>query len=78
MFRVEPKRFVSALREPEFWGARAPSRARFGAPAETSSTRQPVIFSKFEKVRDRDGAIASTRDACAPQSRASRASDSFD
>jgi hypothetical protein len=66
------------MREPEFWGAHTPSRARFGALAETLSTRQPVRFSKFAKVRDRDAAIASTRGACAPQSCANRALDNFD
>src|SRR5207245_5679020 len=42
-----------------FWGAHAPSRADFGALAE--------IFSESEKVRDREGAIASTRGGCAPR-----------
>jgi hypothetical protein len=69
---------VSAMCEPEFWGARAPWRARFGALAETSSTQQPIQFSMSEKVCDREGAIASTRGACAPQSCANHASDSFD
>jgi hypothetical protein len=41
------------------WGAHAPSRADVGALAE--------IFSEIVKVRDREGAIASTRGACAPQ-----------
>jgi hypothetical protein len=42
-----------------FWGAHAPSRADFGALAK--------IFSEIAKVRDRGGAIASTRGACAPR-----------
>jgi hypothetical protein len=42
-----------------FWGAHAPSRADFGALVE--------IFFESEKVRDREGAIASTRGARAPQ-----------
>jgi hypothetical protein len=40
------------------WGAHAPSRADFGALAE-------MILNPL-KVRDREGAIASTRGACAP------------
>jgi hypothetical protein len=39
-------------------GAHAPSRAGFGALAETISPR---------KIREREGAFASTRGACAPQ-----------
>lgn len=39
----------------ELWGAHAPLRAGFGALAETI----------FGKVRDREGAIARTRGACA-------------
>jgi len=42
-----------------FWGAHAPSRVDFGALAE--------IFSEIAKVRDRGGAIAGTRGACARQ-----------
>jgi len=41
------------------WGAHPPSGVDFGALAET--------FSFGEKVRDREGAITSTRDGCAPQ-----------
>jgi len=47
----------------DFWGAHARSRAHFGALAEMLwIDREP------RKVRDGDGAIASTRGACAPQS----------
>ncbi|OLE97622.1 MAG: hypothetical protein AUG75_06070 [Cyanobacteria bacterium 13_1_20CM_4_61_6] len=42
-------------------GAHAPSRIGFGAFAET------IFFLASGKVRDGDGAIASTRGACAPQ-----------
>ncbi len=56
------------MREPEIRGAHAPSRARFGALAETPSARQLVGSLESEKVRDREGAIASTRGACAPLS----------
>ena len=41
----------------EFWGAHAPSRVDFGA--------SPKSF--WERVCDREGAIASTRGGCAPQ-----------
>jgi hypothetical protein len=40
-------------------GAHAPSRADFGALAE-------IVFDP-QKVRDREGAIASARGACAPR-----------
>jgi hypothetical protein len=43
-----------------FWGAHAPSRVGFGTLAETI----------FRKVRDDEGVIASTRDACATQKNA--------
>ncbi|MBV9009914.1 MAG: excinuclease ABC subunit UvrA [Verrucomicrobia bacterium] len=43
----------------ELWGAHAPSRAGFGAPPKHLS---------LEEARDGEGAIASTRGACAPQS----------
>ncbi len=42
-----------------FWGVHAPSRADFGALAE--------IFSRMVKAGDCEGAIASTRGACAPR-----------
>ncbi len=42
----------------EFRGAHAPSRARFGAIAET-----------LGKVREGGGAFASTRGACAPRNK---------
>ncbi|PYM03000.1 MAG: hypothetical protein DMF13_05255 [Verrucomicrobia bacterium] len=41
-----------------FWGAHAPSRAHCGASPQCSEKR---------KVCDGEGAIASTRGACAPQ-----------
>jgi hypothetical protein len=51
----------------EFCGAQVPSRASFGALAETPSTRQAVRLSKWEKVRSREAAIASTRGLRGPQ-----------
>jgi predicted HAD superfamily Cof-like phosphohydrolase len=51
-------------RRQEFWGAHAPSRADFGALAEIFFQ---LISTAAGKVRDREGAIASTRGACAPQ-----------
>jgi hypothetical protein len=50
---------------PRFWGARAPSRAHFGALAEIASVG-PMRSARV-KVRDHEGVIASTRGACAPQ-----------
>ena len=47
-----------------FRGAHAPSRADLGALAEITLEIGP---SGSEKVRDREGAITSTRGACAPQ-----------
>src|SRR6266403_1994746 len=58
-FFLKERRFET--RGFRIWGAHAPSRAGFGALAET-------IFPKAEQVRDGEGAIASTRGACAPQS----------
>ena len=46
------------------WGAHAPSRAVFGALAETFV---PRIINATGKVRDHEGVIASTRGACAPK-----------
>jgi len=46
-----------------FWGAHAPSRASFGALAETLV---PPVSTARGKVRDHEGVIASTRGACAP------------
>ncbi|PYV51232.1 MAG: hypothetical protein DMG96_16420 [Acidobacteria bacterium] len=46
-----------------FWGAHAPSRAVFGALAETSV---PAVSTARGRVRDHEGVIASTRGACAP------------
>jgi len=46
----------------DFWGAHAPSRAHFGALAEML-----WIDRELGKVRNGEGAIASTRGACAPQ-----------
>jgi len=52
---------MSVKRHVFVWGAHAPSRVDFGALAET--------FFMALKVRDREGAIASTRGACAPRRR---------
>ncbi|MFL6552969.1 MAG: hypothetical protein ACJ8LV_06350, partial [Chthoniobacterales bacterium] len=41
------------------------SRAHFGALAEMRSLQ--LKYSESQKVRDREGAIASTRGACAPR-----------
>ena len=46
------------LRVVPFREAHAPSRAGFGAVAETLS------LIPFQKVRDRDGAVTSTRGGC--------------
>jgi len=46
-----------------FWGAHAPSRATFGALAETLALR---VTTARGKVRDHEGVIASRRGACAP------------
>jgi hypothetical protein len=55
-----------AMRAPTvFWGAHAPSRAHFGALAEMLRDTS----NRARKVRDDEGAVASTRGACAPQSR---------
>ena len=51
------------VRETLHWGAHAPSRAGFGALAETNFEAL-----RKDKVRDDEGVIASTRGACAPQS----------
>ena len=51
-------------RRQEFWGAHAPSRADFGGLAEIFSH---PISTAAGKVRDREGAITSTRGACAPR-----------
>ena len=48
----------------EFWGAHAPLRADFGASAEIFFQ---LVNTTAGKVRDREGAIASTRGACAPR-----------
>ncbi len=48
----------------EFRGAHAPSRADFGAFAEIFFQ---AIGTAAGKVLDREGAIASTRGACAPR-----------
>ena len=47
----------NAQGEAAVWGAHAPSRALFGASPKSLS----------EKVREGEGALASTRGACAPQ-----------
>ncbi len=47
----------STYGEATFWGAHAPSRALFGASPK----------SLFPKAREGEGALASTRGACAPQ-----------
>jgi hypothetical protein len=49
------------------WGAHAPSRAHFGALAEMPPGVAVCGPTKPEKVHDREGAIASTRGAWAPQ-----------
>jgi hypothetical protein len=46
-----------------FWGAHAPSRAPFGALAETLA---PPIGTARGKAPDHEGVIASTLGACAP------------
>jgi hypothetical protein len=48
----------------KFWGAHAPPRAHFGALAEMLRDTSK----RATKVRDGEGAFASTRGACAPQS----------
>jgi hypothetical protein len=45
------------------WGTHAPSRASFGALAETLV---PPVSTARGKVRDHEGVIASTRGACVP------------
>ncbi|MGE5214029.1 MAG: hypothetical protein ACM3NN_10105 [Nitrospirota bacterium] len=52
-----------AVEDIRLGNARAP-RAAFGALAESLFAFSP---SASQKVRDREGAIASTRGACAPQ-----------
>jgi len=59
---------IGGWRQPRaFWGAHAPSRAGRGA------SPRPLWYDYREnrdcsaKVRDGEGAIAGTRDACAPQ-----------
>jgi len=49
-------------------GERTRPRVHFSAPSPKSHARTKHInFAFFEKVRDGEGAIASTRGACAPQ-----------
>ena len=48
-------------------GSARASRAGFGALAETVFRRGSADYQREEQVRDGDGAIASTRGACAPQ-----------
>jgi hypothetical protein len=64
MTKFEQRTLSAALRlirhSCRFRGAHAPSRASFGALAETPVS--PVRG----KVRDHEGVIASTRGACAP------------
>jgi hypothetical protein len=49
-------------------GERARPRVHFSAPSPKSHARTTYVnFAVFEKVRDGEGAIASTRGACAPQ-----------
>jgi hypothetical protein len=59
--------FTHANDAKQFWGAHASSRARFGALAETLVYGRNYLGSGVTKVRDGEGAIASTRGACAPQ-----------
>jgi hypothetical protein len=52
------------IRRRELWGAHAPARADFGAPAEISLMPKSIIIGK---VCDHEGVIASTRGASAHQ-----------
>ena len=52
-----------------YLGSARVSRAGFGVPPKrTLFFHYPKRFNAYGKVRDREDALASTRDACAPQS----------